>query len=209
MIGLLESAHDGLAALEADTPRLETLLAQHQHTASNAHQITRADHSKLEDAVKAESQLTAVKSMLEQHTAEIAQTRDRVRTLEASAERTSKLERIRDATRRYRLAQAKQKEIFDLAEQAVRRAIIAGEALASIGQLAYGEAMQLVNEIDPTRVGDLLLEAMADTEITAFPYWGEQLETWPNGLTHPALSGLNTGFVRSECVLDPADVTLE
>ena len=75
--------------------------------------------------------------------------------------------------------------------------------------LAFGQAMHLVNEIDSARAGDVLLEAVADTEIMAFPYWGEQLDAWPNGITHPALSGLNTGFVRSECVLDPADVILE
>jgi hypothetical protein len=205
MTGLLESARDSLTALEADTPKLQALLQQHAETLEAANQTARADHSKFDVAVKVKSQLSTVQSMLEQHKDEIAQTRARVRTLEADALRTSKLERIRDATRTYRLAQAKQKAIFDLAEVA----IVAGEALANTGQLAFGQAMQLVNEIDPSHVGDLFLEAVADTEIMAFPYWGEQLETWPNSLTHPALSGLNTGFVRSECVLDPADVALE
>ena len=209
MKSILESARANLAALEGDTPRLEQLLQQHQTSTNNAHQAARNDHDKLTEAVEAEGRLNTVKSMLEQHMAEITETRQRLRGLQASAERTSKLERIRDATRTFRVAQARQCKIFDLAEQAVRRAIVAGERLAEIGNTAHGEAFRLAKEISPNGEARILREAVADTDLEPFPYWGEAISPWPGATTHAALSTTQTGFVRFDCVLDPADIALE
>jgi hypothetical protein len=231
----LETARTELADLEADLPKLEALLEQHQAATENAQRIARGDFSKISDATKAESNLNAVKSMLEQHCTEIEQVRVKVSELEQQAEIEQTRERILENIRTFRKAEAKQKTLYQAAENAVARAALAGEELSNIGNAASGQAVRdaealvkvqikseggsVPEELDlgqarmlaSRNVGDmvreLLVEIAAGNGLEHFT--GERLDRSPPGHIFPALSLIEPEGMCGHYALDPLDIVLE
>lgn len=97
-----------LNALETDTPKFVALLEQHQagsiaarEEAVNATKTGSIDQATkhLAKASTLEGQATAVRSMLEQHRAEVSAVQSRIHELEAEAERAQLLARIASVAR--------------------------------------------------------------------------------------------------------------
>lgn len=194
----LEQARASLTALEADTPRLENIVAEQEKALEAGRRAARAGRATLADVTGQQSQAEAARGLLAQHLEDVADARRLVTELSRATDAAGRVEEGREAHRLMIEARQAHTERAAQVEEVLRDALAElatlsqqhAQARARLGSALRAE-VQAEQGGDPYRRGERL-DATTDrstgraflaeispqlTEHDVLAPWGSELST--------------------------------